>query len=258
MARRHLVAAGRALASAAAVVLFLGFLAPSARAVEPKAHAEEPRGLAVLGGSSAAAWPLARLVYADPALRPAGLDDAHAHALAGESTPGASADLDDLAQIRGAIHGDDAASRRLLASLSASLHVRGVVVVEGEPSLTGRPSARVFLASEEAFDAAHYDADAPAPVTWGSGVAAVSWRGAAESLHRAYGGEVPKPTADPVKPVSRAPAPLPVPAEGSRPFYKSPWFWAAAGAAAFGAVAVYLATRNDGSGNIQLQVQVPR
>jgi hypothetical protein len=44
----------------------------------------------------------------------------------------------------------------------------------------------------------------------------------------------------------------------TRAFYQTPWFWAAVGAAAFGGLAVYLATKNDSPSNIQLQVQVPR
>jgi hypothetical protein len=45
---------------------------------------------------------------------------------------------------------------------------------------------------------------------------------------------------------------------GPTPFYLSPWFWGAVGAAAFGAGAIYFATRDNGSSSIQLQVQVPK
>jgi hypothetical protein len=44
----------------------------------------------------------------------------------------------------------------------------------------------------------------------------------------------------------------------SRPFYASPWFWGALGAAAFGGAALYFATRDNSSGTIHLQLQVPK
>jgi hypothetical protein len=83
------------------------------------------------------------------------------------------------------------------------------------------------------------------------------------ALHRGFGDVVPPPPPPP--PVTAAlslktPGPTEKDAgkQGPTPFYKSPWFWAAAGAALFAAGAVYLATRNDGPDNIQLQVSVPK
>jgi hypothetical protein len=261
--------------------------ADEGRAVAARvAAAIADQGLAVvgMGDSVDAAWPLARAVYADAALRPASLDEAHARVLVGQ-TPlmaggdATAADLRDLAESRAAIHGDDAASRRLLESLAHSLHVKGVVVVEPASSTGGgasaRPTARLFVTSNGAFDAARYEADAPAPVTWGSGQAAVLWGGAVQSLHRSFV-EAPVPSGPATAPVPPSSgrtttggpglalhalpsATIPPADQGAtKSFYRSPWFWAAAGAAVFAAGAVYFATRNDGSGNIQLQVQVPK
>jgi hypothetical protein len=44
----------------------------------------------------------------------------------------------------------------------------------------------------------------------------------------------------------------------STPFFASPWFWGALGAAAFGGAAIYFATRDNSSGTIHLQMQVPK
>ena len=244
------------------------------------AIADDQHGLVVLGlGSSIdAAWPLARAVYADAALRPTTLDEAHARVLVGE-VPGdaATAELRDLADTRAAIHGDDAASRRLLASIAASLHVKGVLVVEAAMSPDSHASARVFVTGAGAYDAVRYEADPSAPVTWGKGTSAVTWNGAVTALR----GFADVPTAPATPPLSATPvsaSPLATHAvvgpsspttdkgtdkadtakTGGRAFYQSPWFWAAAGAAVFAAGAVYFATRNDGTDNIQLQVQVPK
>ena len=266
----------RLFAVTVAVLLLLGLGTRVARA-EPNPVDTAAHGLAVLGlGSSMdVTWPLARAVYALGALRPPVLDEAHARVLAGESAAdSAPAELRDLSESRLAIHGDDAASRRLLASIAASLHVKGIVVVAPGATLATPPSARVFVSGGAgAFEAATYQCDPSAPVTWGTGAPVVTWKGAVQSLNRGFG-DVP---------VSQSPAAVVPPqapglvnagaipslavvatpsgtAADKRPrvFYKSPWFWAALGAAALGATAVYFATRNDGSGNINLQVQVPK
>jgi hypothetical protein len=259
----------------------------AARADEPQTPAviDGQHGLAVIGlGSSVdAAWPLARAVYAEAALRPTTLDEAHARVLVGEAPDEkATAELRDLADTRAAIHGDDAASRRLLASIALSLHVKGILVVEQGTTLDARPTARVFVTAARAYDAVRYESDPPAPVTWGTAKSAVTWTGALPALRRGFADPInPPPTPPP--PVAAVAAPVPGTGESAPPlathavvvaqfpsekpgdrkpadkaFYQSPWFWAAAGAALFAAGAVYFATRDDGSDNIQLQVQVPK
>jgi hypothetical protein len=237
--------------------------------VSPQPAQAAGRGLAVLGvdppvpAAAPAAlgdtpvWKLARGVYADASLRPA-FDEAHARALAGEApAPGAPADVRDLAETRAAIHGDDGASKRLLASLATQLHVRGVVVVQGgtagSSGTTGTTSAKVFLAGTGQFDAASYSPDA-------SG----DWSSTVSSLSRAYGvstvttvsGETTSAPA-----MTLVPTPPPPGADSSshgKPFYYSPWFWGAVGAAALGGVAVYFATRDSDPSTIHLQLQVPK
>jgi hypothetical protein len=259
------------------VALCLGTGASVARAdaaTPPAAVDDGQHGLVVLGvGSSVdVAWPLARAVYADSALRPPTLDEPHARVLVGEP-PGdaAPAELRDLAETRAAVHGDDAASRHLLESIALSLHVRGVVVVQPTSTPFERPVARVFVTVLRSFDAVVYESDPPVPVTWGNGAGAVTWAGASQALRRGFA-DTPIVAVAPVVPpsptVASAVALHPVPAGAAHPadsgasgkqaFYQSPWFWAAAGAALFAAGAVYFATRNDSSDNIQLQLQVPR
>jgi hypothetical protein len=236
--------------------------APSA-SPPPLAHAATsaipstgaPHGLAVLaiGDAGTIAWPLAQAVYGDPGLRPS-FGEVRARILVGEE-PEASApgDLRDLAEMRAAIHGQDAPSRQLLSAIAASLGVSGVVIVERNGG--AGPRARVFVPSSGSFDAAQYGPD-PSPQP--SQASSMTWTATVESLHRAFAA----PLAPPVTSAALAPPPPPPPVphtdEHTRPFYKSPWFWGALGAAAFGAAAVYFATRDNSPDTIHLQVQVPR
>ena len=199
------------------------------------------RGVAVLalGDASGVAWQLARAVYADAGLRPATLDEAHARVLAGEPPDAsAGAELHELADTRAAIKGDDAPSRRLLASIARTLRVTAIVVVMQPPTV-----ARVFVAETERYDSPTFTPDEGTPN---------AWAGATQSIRRLY--------AAPPVPLAVPPAATQAPKEGGRstPFYQSPWFWGAIGAAAFGAAAVYFATRDNSPSTIHLQVQVPK
>jgi hypothetical protein len=212
----------------------------------------------------------------DPGLLPPGLDEPLARALVGEPPPpDAPRDVRDLAETRAAIHGDDAPSRSLLSGMAASLHVKGLVVVARSPE--GKAAARVFVASAGAFDTVLYEPDPAPPVTWGSATANTTWSSAANALHRGFadvavavpvenrggtagsaGGVAPSTSAPGA---ALAPTP-PVAGEktktGSKPFYTSPWFWGAIGAAAFAGAAFYFATRDSSDPSISLQVQVPK
>jgi hypothetical protein len=216
--------------------------------------ATAPAGLVVvaLPGATDAAWPLARDLYASPTVRPAGIDEAHARVLCGDSPAAdAPAEMRDLAADVAALHGDDAPSRALLADVARRMAVRGVVVVfPGQP-----PSARVFIAETGAIDAATYAPDA-APAT--------AWSAAVASLTRAYGVATAVPAAPPASPVSALPriATHDGPTIENEPphhrrFYESGWFWGAVGAALFAGGAVYFATRDNGPETIHLQLQVP-
>jgi hypothetical protein len=188
------------------------------------------------------AFRLAAILYKGP-LRPARVDDAHARALAGEEPPkDAPHDLHELWETRGAVHGEDAPSRRLLSSLASQLGVSAIVVVSSD---AGKPVARVYLADTSSFDAARYTEDPNAKDAWAPAVA---------SLERSLHVESPKLAQE------SPPPPPKEPTEASRPFYKSPWFWGAIGAAVFAGGAIYFATRDnsDSSGPIHLVMKVPR
>jgi hypothetical protein len=222
------------------------------------------------GDALTAAWALARTVYGDPGLLPPGLDEAHARVLVGEpASPDAPRELRDLAETRAAVHGDDAPSRSLLVGIASSLHVRGVVVVQTD-SAKG-PVARVFVAGTGAFDTVLYEPDPGAPATWGAVASATTWASTANALHRGFAEVAPSavplsvpPPADASRATPSAALASTPPAEGekskggSRPFYTSPWFWGAIGAAAFAGAAFFFATRDSSDPNIALQVQVPK
>lgn len=212
-------------------------------------------GVAVLGvGDSAdATWPLAQAVYGSDALRPAAIDEAHARVLAGESPdPSAAGEVKELAELRQAVHGDDAASQALLKNIAERVHVRSVLVLF--VSADAAPSARLFTA-DGGFDAAIYQPDDGAGAVRG-------WSGTVRSLSRSLTGAIPitnfsTSVVASATPVAPAVAPRSEPKPVSKAFYLSPWFWGAIGAAAFGGLAVFLVTRDTSDGQIHLQMQVP-
>ena len=253
-------------------------------------------GIAVLAraGAEDAGWALAKEVYALTSLRPTSLDEANARVLVGDAAPsGASQSTRDLADERAIIRGEDGGSRGILKMIASQLDVRAIAVVEATAS--GSFSVRIFLADTGQFDAARYDPDAPpvlpvptpATIVADAGAApaqgaasdggmtpvgtsnasnapaakpVVRWSGAVASLDRAYGanGNVgPETTPAPGLATSAPPPPAHKGSE-SHPFYASPWFWGAIGAAAFGGAALYFATRDNTTGTIHLELQVPK
>jgi hypothetical protein len=209
------------------------------------AHADEPehRGFAVVAvdGATDVAWPLAQGVYRSAVLRPVGIDDARARVLAGEAAPPlAPPELTELAELRGGVKGDDAASREVLAALAQKLGVRAIIVVFAKRD-TESANARVYDVSVRAFDAARYVPDASETVVWD---------GAIRSIERPY---LPQ---KPLGVVERVPTPKHKTAE-SKAFYESPWFWVAVGTAALVAGGVLIATNIQTSDTIHLQVRLP-
>jgi hypothetical protein len=262
----------------------------SAAPAVPKAA---PQGVAVLAMDAARneAFTLARAVYAS-SLRPRGLDELHARILAGDPAPaGASKEVRELAELRASITGEDAASRRLLSSIAEQVHVQALLVIRraparppsedenrpeapkqtpearddagakvaaedagapgdagaaapaAPPATTASVMARLFLADVGDFDAARYEPDE-------SG----GWRGTVTSLSSRF----PPPAA---APAGQLPPPPPrISAEGkeSKPFYASPWFWGAIGAAALVGGFFFLASQDTSGEPIHLEMKVPR
>lgn len=238
--------------------------APSSpNAAVPVAPPEgQTRGVAVLGlaGARDDAFALARAVYASR-LRPQGLDEIRARVLAGDPPPpNATRSLIELAEVRAATKGEDAASRRLLAGIGKQVGAAAVLVVsrtEGEAppaddagatnadaSAVGtRVTARLFLVDAGEFDAARYEPDGTdAP-----------WRATVASLEQRF----PKEVASVAGPTHPATQPVPPKESEGKPFYSSPWFWGALGAAVVVGGAFYLASRDTDSGTIHLQMRSP-
>src|SRR5438552_18631301 len=103
------------------LALFLAAIAVAfgAYAQDPAPAASEvraaPRGVAVVGvgASRDDAFTVAGAVYAGR-LRPASLDEQRARVLAGDAPPAsASKEIRELAELRAAVTGEDAASRKL-------------------------------------------------------------------------------------------------------------------------------------------------
>ena len=94
-----------------------------------------------------------------------------------------------------------------------------------------------------------------APPTTAVPPAPVHWSGAVTSIERTF--TAPVVASAPALATSPLPAEKSKPSE-SHPFYTSPWFWGAVGAAVFGGTAVYFATRDNSTSTIHLELQVPK
>jgi hypothetical protein len=214
--------------------------APEAPAVE-RAHVEATRvdlarGVAVVAegeGALEPAWALATRVYRDPLLRPAGLDDTTARALAGEAPARATPKLAELADLRKALGGEGAASRRLLASLGAELGVSALLVVYVPAA--GQRRARLYSVAAGAFARPELWPQ-PNPEGLPSWEAAAAWLHARAAASRASAGKKP--------------------AEPAKSPFASGWFWGAVGAAAALAIVAVIATRDETPSTIHLQGRV--
>ncbi|MBX3217977.1 MAG: hypothetical protein KF850_38580 [Labilithrix sp.] len=125
------------------------------------ASAQAAQGVAVVGGVAVRdeAFTLARAVYAS-SLRPRRLDELRARILAGDPTPpAATKEIRELAELRAGVSGEDAASRRLLASIAQQLGVQALLVVsrapvESTPAPAGSAPAESAPAGSEPAPAA--------------------------------------------------------------------------------------------------------
>jgi hypothetical protein len=257
------------------VAAFLLFLFALVVARDVGAQPPPRQGIAVLGMGAAKdeAYTLARAVYAS-SLRPRNLDEIRARVLAGDPPPSLSSkEVRELSELRASIKDDDAASRRVLASIAKDLNVNALLVVKvettqapidedagtdaGAPATapmtataTKTTSARLFLADPGEFDAARYS---PEPGLEGP----AAWKPTVASLERRFPG-VPAPANTGA--VSEKPAPTMRPDEAptSKPFYASAWFWGAIGGAVLIGGIFFVASQDTTDDPIHLQMRAPR
>lgn len=238
----------RLILTAGLLVAALGTPTAAAQSTSPpiatSSSAAAGLGVIALPGATDAAWPLAQALYADPGIRASAIDEAHARVLCGEPVgPSAPVDLRDLAENVAVLRGDDAPSRAILTEIARRFAVRGLVVVRVDGA---HPTARVFLAATGAFDGATYGPD---------DALSLSWSASTRLLARAFA-SAPAPGAAPPFATHAEPSVQNSPPQ-PRHFYESGWFWGALAAAAFGGGAIYLATRDNSSQAIHLELQIP-
>lgn len=218
------------------------------------------------------AFALARAVYVT-SLRPKTLDEVRARVLGGDPPPEvATKEVKDLAELRAAVNGEDAASRQILIGIAKQLQVQGLLIVSktaapapAEPvdSDAGAPpaasatsgtrvQARLFVAEQADFDAARYEFDG-------------SWQATVASVAARFPQLSPTPAAV-VPPAIVAAGPqspgfgLPrVPEKKEdRPFYKSPWLWGAVAAAVIIGGIFFFASQDKSDDPIHVRMNVPR
>lgn len=225
------------------LVLIVTATAAPAPAVEPQARHVSPapppprlpRGAVVVAAQDASVddtWRLALLLYRDPALRPRGMDDAIARALAGERPgPNAGPRAHELFALRASLQPKGVTTRRLLASVASELGVSGVVLVFNNEA--GQTRARLFVAKRGGFDDTilwREPDDAGRP-RWASSVA---WLSSLTGVRR-------KQTAS---------------GSSGASVFASPWFWGALTAVAGVVIVGYAASRDDEPETIHLQGRV--
>jgi hypothetical protein len=251
--------------------------------------------LAVGGASRDEAFALARAVYGSR-LRPRSLDEVRARVLAGGDPPAnASRELRELAEVRGAVTGDDAAGRRLLTGLAQQVGAHALLVVKVEPvapAPPASPSAPLWPSFEAPSPPAGSDGTEPAAGASGPGSAAPgsmvvarlfladagefdaaryfpepgargadAWKSTVTSLEGRFSEDarVARPPASTASIRLPPAAPLASESPKSEAFYTSAWFWGALGAAALVGGAFYFASRGDTSSDpIHLQMRVPK
>lgn len=172
-------------------------------------------GSAHAGECQEQAFALARAVYAST-LRPRGLDEVRARVLAGAPPPpSATKELRELADVRAAVTGDDAPSRRLLAGIAEQLGVEGVLVVSDRPSLAPAPApssppAPTAEAETAPSSEAPAGTEAPAETEAPASTDASVEKEEASPTEAPAGAEAAPGEADPVAAAQEAGAPHPV------------------------------------------------
>ena len=271
--------------------------------LEPaETHATSPKsagqGVAVLASGAARdeAFTLARAIYGS-SLRPRRLDELRARILAGDpAPPSATKEIRELAELRAGVIGEDAASRRLLASIAEQLGVQALLVVSRTPAAPAEQKETKESETKEESAPASADGgvasvapsapsslslEADAGVTPPAAVAAAPRALASARLFLADTGEFdaaryepnasgwrgtvtsltgrfPPPPAPVAAQLQGAPPKLSSEGKESRPFYMSPWLWGAVGAAALIGGFFFFAAQDTSDDPIHLQMRVPR
>lgn len=202
-----------------------------------------PAGVAVvaLGNSSEVTWPLARAVYARPKLRPAHLSEDQVRVLAGDPVDKAAPmALQELSNDRANLGGDP--STTSLVSLGSQLHVAALYVVVAIPSkvagVKDRARARLFSVSNRAFvgDWRTPQTGLEGNIRKDADFDAAGWSGAVKSAEAA----------------------LTEKSDGGKPFYSSPWFWGALGAAAALGTTAIIISSTKSTDTLSLRGEVTR
>jgi hypothetical protein len=229
---------------------------PSTEAQAPETS--RPKGIAILaiGSARAEAAALARALYATK-LRPQTLDETRARTLIGDRPPeSAPIDIRELSELRAAVVGDDAASRSLLSTMAARLHVEALLLVTASSPLPiseeapapARPpppaEARLFLTSGASFDSTIYVHDAM-----------TGWTPTVRSLETRF---LPPSASLGARNASSPLVIPPQPKTESKPFYMSAWFWGAIAASAFLGSVLYFASQNPSEDTVRLKLELPR
>lgn len=208
------------------------------------AHAAATGGVAVVAADATPAelvWPLAQAVYRSPALLPSKLGDRQARILAGAAVgPEASVAERELGELRLAVRGVDAVSRKVLHGVADSVGARAVAVVwpaaEGAESIT----VRVYDTSTAAFDPAFFQ---------GRGEAWVA------SVVTSLGQRFPRENSALPRPAARTAEPS---AAAGKPFYRAPVFWVGVGAALLLGGTFFAINRITADDTVAVRVEVPR
>ena len=229
----------------AACALALGFLLAL---VPARVLAAEPpaKGVAVLvlgdPQLGAVTWGLAHDVYASPALLPSGITEARARSLVGQTAAATTPDTKELLELRDGVHDEGAVSRRVLTAIASSTHAAAVAVVRATEA-PDHVQIRLYLVDRGAFDVTLYDGD-PSDPAWRTDVV--------HALERRF-----DPQAKPAAPAKVVAVKRSETTAGSHPFYKSPWFWGAVGAAVLLGGTALVVTKVTSSDDVHVRVQPP-
>ncbi len=210
--------------------------------------------VAVGEGSADAAFVVAKAVYAHAEVRP-GIVDRDAQILAGGALePNAPKDAVELAELRTKIHGDDVASRLLMAEIARRTRSRAVALVFAPVAPETTPHVQLYDAADDAIEPTIFrpsDAKGDAKVDEGWPLLVSTMR-ARWSLTADVDGAGKSTKPEKTDGSGKGEA---AKGESGKLITSSVWFWVALGAAVVAGGVVYLTTRDSGTNPTPLRVQ---